>query len=171
MNTTSTASTSDPVVAVHDDRAEAELSLRALRQAGFDLKKLSIIGKGYYTEEHARRLHAVGDRERSWGYIGGIWGVLTGSAVFLVPYVGLVIVAGPFLHALAAALESAVIVGGLSAFGAALLSLGMSKDRAIQYEADLKADRFLVIVQGTAEDIARARANLAVAPGAAGVLA
>lgn len=170
MKITSTASTTDPVVAVHDDRAAAESSLKALSQAGFDLKKLSIIGKGYYTEEHALGLHTAGDGQRSWGKVGGYWGVLAGPTVFLVPDVGLVIVAGPFCQALAAALESTV-VGGSSAFGTALLSLGMSKDRALEYEADLKADCFLVIVHGTVDDIARARANLAVAPGAARVSA
>ena len=46
--------------------------------------------------------------------------------------------------------ESAVLVWGLSAFGAALFSIGMPKDSVIQYETDLKADNFLVMVHGTA---------------------
>jgi hypothetical protein len=55
------------------------------------------------------------------------------------------------------------MVGGLSALGAALYSIGMPKDSVIQYEAAMKADGFLVIAHGGAEDIARAKAILGAA--------
>ncbi|MFZ3121552.1 MAG: hypothetical protein WA159_24910 [Variovorax sp.] len=45
-----------------------------------------------------------------------------------------------------------------------MVGLGLSKNLAIKYEADVKADRFLVIVHGSADDISRARAILANAP-------
>lgn len=158
----------DPVIAVHDNHAAAEATVKALSRAGFDMKKLSIIGKGYQTEEHALGFYSTGDRIKSWGSVGGfwgaIWGLLTGPAVFLLPHIGLVAAAGPFGLALIAALEGAVVVGGLSALGGALASLGLSKDKAIKYEADIKAHRFLVIVHGTAADVAKARAVLETTP-------
>lgn len=164
MSSTDTSS-SDPVIAVYDTHTAAEATIKALSRGGFDMKKLSIIGKGYQMEEHALGFYTVGDRIRAWGGIGGfwgaIWGLLVGPAVFLVPPVGLVAVAGPFALALVSALEGAVLIGGLSALGAALASLGMSKKQAVKYEADIKADRFLVIVHGSAEDIGAARAILA----------
>ena len=163
-NETSTDTDTDPVIAVHDTHAAAESTIKALSRAGFDMKKLSIIGKGYHTEEHPLGFYTTGDRVKAWGGIGsfwgGIWGLLTAPAVFVLPPIGLVATAGPLVVALIAALEGAVVVGGLSALGAALYGLGMSKDRAIKYEADVKADRFLVIVHGTADDIAKARAVL-----------
>jgi len=58
------------------------------------------------------------------------------------------------------AIENAVVVGGLSAIGAALYSVGIPKDSVIQYETAVKADSFLVMAQGTAEEIARAKAIL-----------
>jgi len=73
----------------------------------------------------------------------------------------LIAAAGPFVMALVGALEGAAVVGGLSAIGAALVSLGVSKDRAIKYEGAIQADRFVVIVHGTAQDIERARGVLA----------
>lgn len=168
MSADTSPGTNDPVLAVYDTHTAAEATVKALSVAGFDMKKLSIIGKGYHTEEHALGFYTVGDRVKTWGGIGGfwgaIWGLLTGPAVFLIPTVGIVAVAGPFGLALVAALESAIVVGGLSALAAALVGLGMSKDRAIRYETDVKADRFLVIVHGSAEDISRARAILATAP-------
>ena len=52
------------------------------------------------------------------------------------------------------------MVGGLSALGAALYSIGVPKDSVIQYETALKADNFLVMTHGPAVEIARAKAIL-----------
>jgi hypothetical protein len=71
------------------------------------------------------------------------------------------LVAGPFLAALIGALESAVVVGGLSAVAAGLVSLGIPKESAVKYEAEIKADKFVLIVLGTAEELERARSILA----------
>ena len=58
------------------------------------------------------------------------------------------------------AIETAFVVGGLSALGAALYSIGVPKDSVIQYETALKADNFLVMAHGPAEEIARAKTVL-----------
>jgi hypothetical protein len=50
------------------------------------------------------------------------------------------------------ALESAVVVGGLTAVAAGLVSQGISKEHALKYEAEIKADKFALIVNGTTED-------------------
>ena len=52
------------------------------------------------------------------------------------------------------------MVGGLSALGAALYSIGIPKDSVIKYETALKADSFLVMAHGTAEEMARAKTLL-----------
>ncbi len=154
----------DPAIAVYDTHAAAESAIKALSRSGVDMKKLSIIGKGYHSEEHPLGFYTTGDRVKTWGGVGSfwgaIWGLLVGPAVLLIPPVGLVVAAGPFVVSLIAALEGAVVGGGLSAIGAALVSLGMSKDQAIKYESDIKADRFVVLVHGNADDIAKARAVL-----------
>jgi hypothetical protein len=58
-------------------------------------------------------------------------------------------------------LESAVVVGGLSAVAAGLVSLGITKETAVKYEAEIKADKFVLIVHGTAEELEGARTILA----------
>jgi hypothetical protein len=157
----------DPVVAVHDTHAAAEATVRTLSKAGFDMAKLSIIGKGYRSEEDALGFYTMGDRVRAWGAAGGfwgaVWGLLAGPAVFVIPRVGLVAAAGPIGPALVAAFEGAMVVGGVSALCGALASEGLSREQAIRYEADIVADRFLVIVHGTLEDVGRALHILAVA--------
>jgi hypothetical protein len=62
-----------------------------------------------------------------------------------------------------AAVESAIMVGGLSGLGAALYSIGVPKDSVIQYETALKAGSLLVMAHGTAADMARAKAILGTA--------
>lgn len=160
-------SNSDPVIAVHDSHDGAEAAVKLLSRAGFDMAKLSILGKGYRAGEHALGFYTEGDRVRAWGAAGGfwgaIWGLLAGSAVFVLPPVGLVAAAGPIAASLVAALEGAAVVGGVSALCAALVGIGLPRDQAVGYEADIVADRFLVIVHGTPDDIDRARAILATA--------
>jgi hypothetical protein len=94
---------------------------------------------------------------KHWGkygaFWGGIWGLFLGAAFFVIPGVGPILMAGPIV----AALEGAIAVGGLSVIGAALYSLGVSKDSVIRYESALKANRFLLAVHGTSEEVARAR--------------
>src|SRR3984957_17034388 len=101
---------------------------------------------------------------KHWGglgaFWGGLWGLLLGAGLFLIPGVGPVLVAGPFLAALVGALESAAIVGGLSALAAGLVSMGIPKESAVKYEAEIRADKFVMVVHGTPEELERARAIL-----------
>src|ERR1700693_5309245 len=156
---------SSSVVAVYNRHTEAEQAVTKLSGASFDITKVSIIGKDYHTEERVVGYYSTGDRMKSWGglgaFWGGIWGLLFGAGFFLIPGIGPVLVAGPFLVALIGALESAVIVGGLSALAAGLVSLGIPKESAVKYEAEIKADKFVMVVHGTPEELERARTILA----------
>ncbi len=60
------------------------------------------------------------------------------------------------------AIEGALVVGGLSALGAALYSNGIPKDSVVAYETALKADQFLVMAHGPAEEMVRAKAILGI---------
>ena len=52
-------------------------------------------------------------------------------------------------------IENAIVVGGLSALGAALYSLGIPKDSVLAYETAIKADDFLVMARGSADEMTR----------------
>jgi hypothetical protein len=153
------------VVAVYSSHTDAEKAVANLSAASFDITKVSILGKDYHTEENVVGYYTAGDRMKSWGGIGafwgGIWGLLFGAGFFLIPGIGPVLVGGPFLAALVGALESAAVVGGLSAVSAGLVSLGIPKDSAVKYEAEIKADKFVMVVHGTAEELEQARVILA----------
>jgi hypothetical protein len=148
------------VVAVYDTHAEADAAINALAKGGFDMKRLSVIGRDFYAEDKVIGYYNTGDRVKFWGTRGawgGIWEQLFGSAFLAVPGFGLVAMAGPLVGWIATALESAPIGGGLNALGAAFYSVGVPRDSILRYELALKANRFLVIAHGTASEAAKAR--------------
>jgi uncharacterized membrane protein len=152
------------VVAIFGSHNQAEEAVRELQQNGFNMKKLSIVGKDYHTDEHVVGYYNTGDRMMYWGkmgaFWGGLWGMLFGSAFFFVPGVGPLLVAGPLVTWIVGALEGAAVMGGLSALGAALVSIGIPKDSVLQYEANVKAGKFLLILHGTPQEVERAKDRL-----------
>jgi hypothetical protein len=154
-------SETNSVVAIYETHSQAEEAVKELQRAGFDMKKMSIVGKDYHTDEHVVGYYNAGDRMKYWGkqgaFWGGIWGMLFGAAFFAIPGIGPILVAGPLVAWIIGALEGAVVVGGLSAVGAGLYSIGIPKDSVVKYEAALKSDQFLVLAHGTAAEVAKAR--------------
>ncbi len=154
----------DAAVAVFHSHRAAEEAVKELQKDGFDMQKLSIVGKDFHTEEHVVGFYNTGDRVKYWGKLGafwgGLWGLLFGAAFFWVPGVGLVAFAGPIVAMIISALENALIVGGVSALGAALYGIGIPKNSVLDYEGDVKAGKFLLVVHGTAEEVKRAEVLL-----------
>lgn len=160
IGSTSTSET-NAVVATYNTHSAAENSIGELHKAGFDMKKLSIVGRDYHTDEHVVGYYNTGERMKYWGksgaFWGGLWGLLFGSAFFAIPGVGPILVAGPLVAWIIGALEGAAVVGGVSVVGAGLYSLGVPKDSIVTYDTALKADKFLVVAHGTASEVAKAR--------------
>ena len=157
----------DTVIAVFEDHNAADAAVKNLTAAGFEMKNLSVVGKGYQTDEKVVGFYNIGDRVKFWGlrgaFWGGLWGLFFGGLFMTIPAVGPVVVLGYLATVAITAIENAVIVGGMSALGAALYSIGIPKDSVIQYEAALKADSFLVMAHGAAEEMARAKTILGTA--------
>lgn len=153
--------TNNAVVAIYKSHSEAEAAVKELQQSGFNMKQLSIVGRDYHTDEHVVGYYNSGDRMKAWGKMGAfwgwIWGCFFGSAFFLIPGLGPLIVAGPLVVWIVGALESAVVVGGLSALGAGLVSLGIPENSVLKYETALKNDRFVPFAHGTGTEIAHAK--------------
>lgn len=154
------AKSANGVISVFDTHEQADRAVKEIQRAGFDMKKLSIIGRDFHTEESVVGFYNLGDRTRYWGkqgaFWGGLWGLLFGSAVFIVPGVGPLLVAGTFVSTLVGSVEGAAIVGSLSALAAALFSFGIPKNSIVHYETELKAGKYLLIAHGTSLDIKKA---------------
>jgi hypothetical protein len=157
------------VVNIFSTHVQAEAAVLELQKAGFDMNKISIIGKDYQTTEHVRgfltwkdtaKVGAIG--ASYWGsFFGGLFGILTGVGLLFIPGVGQVIIAGPIVGVLAGWIEG-LIVGGMEAAVAgglvgALVGLGIPKEKALKYETDIKAGKFALIVSGTDEEVNQAQ--------------
>jgi len=153
------------VVAIYETHVQAEEAVKELQDAGVDMKSLSIAAKDTHADEHVVGYYNAGDRMKYWGKIGafwgGFWGLLFGSALFAIPGIGPLLVAGPLVGWIVAGLEGAVVVGGVSAVGAGLVSIGIPKDSVLEYEVALKSDKFLLIVHGTADEVDKAKEIIA----------
>jgi hypothetical protein len=157
-------SNQNAVVGIYKTHTEAEVAVKELQKSGFDMKKLSVVGKDYHTEENVVGFYNAGDRMKFWGKLGafwgGLWGILFGSAFFVIPGLGQLVVLGPLAMMIVGALEGAALTGGLSALGAGLYSLGIPKDSIVKYEKALKSDKFLVMAHGSAGEVANAKSIL-----------
>jgi len=76
-------------VGLFSNHQDAESAVKELQQSGYDMKKLSVVGKDYHTEENVIGYYNTGDRMATWGkfglFWGWIWGLLFGSAFFTHP--------------------------------------------------------------------------------------
>ena len=75
----------------------------------------------------------------------------------MIPGLGPILAAGPVVGWIVGAFETAAVVGGVSALGAGLYSMGIPKDSIVKYETALKTDQFLLIAYGTAAEVAKAK--------------
>ncbi len=158
----------DSLICVSNSHSEADAAIRSLNSSGFDVKKLSLIGKGYHSEEHPIGFYTAADKMRAWGGVGafwgGIWGLILAPAAFVLPGVGILAMGGPVVAALFAALEGAVLLGGASAIGAALTTIGIPKNLIVKYETALKAEKYVLILHGDPTEVAKARSVLGTSP-------
>jgi hypothetical protein len=96
-----------------------------------------------------------------WGEVGafwgGFWGLLFGSGLFLVPGLGPILAAGPIVGWIVAGLEGDAVLGGVSAIGAGLVSIGIPKDSVLKYDVALKTDKYALVVHGTLEEVEKAK--------------
>jgi len=163
MTTTKTRTQSN-IVAVYPNHAAAENAVRLLQKEGYPMAQLSIIGRDFQTIEHPIGFVTTGtvakDGAKFGAWTGGLFGLLMGAAFLIVPGVGPVIIAGPLSAALIAGAEGAVAGAALGGLTGALVGLGISKDKALRYEAQVKTGKYLLTVAGDAAQIEKAKSAL-----------
>jgi uncharacterized membrane protein len=160
------------IVAHFPSHVEAERVVLELQKEGFDMQKLSIIGKDYQTTEHVRGFLTWKDTAKTgaaggayWGsFVGGLFGILAGAGVLFIPGMAPLIIAGPIVGVLAGWLEG-TLVGGVSAaavggLAGALGGLGIPKHEVLKYETQIQAGEFIILVTGSNEDVSQVKQML-----------
>jgi hypothetical protein len=152
------------VIAVYPDHASAEDAVRRLQQDGISMQDVSIIGKDFQAVEKPLGYVTTGsvakEGAKVGAWTGGIIGLLVGAAFLILPGVGPVIAFGPLSVALLGGLEGALAGAAFGGLTGALVGLGVSQDKAIRYESQVKAGKFLVTLQGDGPQVQRARSLL-----------
>ena len=149
------------VIAVFDTLDRAERAVQLLDQGGFPLRQLSVVSSVFHSEREVQGYVTAGDMPRrgaeSRAWVGGIFGLLHGSAFLWLPVFGPLFVAG----SLASMLVRGAAVGPSagSALGA-LLSLGVSRRHVLRYEEHVRTGRFLLIAHGHVSEVECARVAL-----------
>ncbi len=163
---------SHTIVGNFPSHIEAERAVLEMQKEGFDMEKLSIIGKDYRTTEQVRGFLSWKDTAKAgaagggyWGsFIGGLFGILAGAGVLFIPGMAPIVIAGPITGLLAGWLEGTIVGGvGTAALGGlagALSGLGIPKNEVLKYETQVRAGEFIILVMGTEEDIAQANSLL-----------
>lgn len=87
------------IVRVVKPHAEAVATIKELQRSGFNLDKLSIVGKDFHTKQQVIASQNAYGRIKDWQQLGAFWGNLWGlllrSGFFFIPSIGPVIVSGP----------------------------------------------------------------------------
>jgi hypothetical protein len=149
------------VIAVFPDIDAAQTAVERLAAAGFPIERISIVGKDLQSEIRVNGFVTTGDiagpSAATGAWVGGLFGLLAGSALLFIPGAGPLIVLGPLAAAAVGAAQGALVAGGVGA----VLGHFVAKKHIPRYEELVRAGSYLVIVHGTEEDVARARDILA----------
>jgi hypothetical protein len=147
-------------IAMFVEHAQVEKALRRLREAGIDFHGVSVVGKGYQTDQNVIGYYSAGDRMKYWGqndaFWDGILNVLSGSAFFMIPGIGPAIASGPIVGWIVDSLEHAVGTHEFSAIGRALYGIGVPAKSIAQYETSLVRGEYIMVICGTPIEVTRA---------------
>jgi uncharacterized membrane protein len=146
-------------VGVYESHEKALEAVKILQDAGFPAKQLSVIGQAEIVEDHMRikSRDAASNVGVSVGAVAGpVVGILTGAGVFAVPGFGFLFGAGAVLGALVG-FDFGIISGGIVSL---LTTLFTNKDKVVKYHEHLKEGKFLVIANGSDEEVKKAQGVL-----------
>jgi hypothetical protein len=141
--------TRDTVVAVFDDRYDAQDAIDALRDAGFMADDISILARdrdtaGRLAEDTGAEVAAgAATGALAGGLLGGVAGWLVGIGALAIPGVGPIVAAGP----LAATLGGAAIGATGGGIIGALTGVGVPEDEARYYDTELRRGGIVVTCQ------------------------
>lgn len=152
---------------------DVETALRELQSVGFPMQKVSVIGP------NAGEVDGVADvevtkpaSERAGGgakagatagaVTGGLIGLIGGLSALTIPGIGPVVAGGALASILGDALVGGAIGAAAGGIVGALVGLGVPENRARGYSDRLSRGQYLVIVEGTDEELNRAESILRV---------
>ncbi len=117
------------VVGFYNHPEGVKQSVRKLKKYGFDIRKLSIVGKGYHPC----------------------------TSLFMISGLGPIAVSGPLVAAIVRAFGQGVYIRSLGALHEGLYKIGIPKERVFEYESALKNGFCLVCARGPVDKMAEVK--------------
>jgi hypothetical protein len=147
-------------IGVFPDFDSAEAAVERLVAAGLPADRISIVGKNLQSETRLNGFVTTGDiagpSAATGAWVGGLFGLLAGSALLFIPGAGALVVLGPLAGAAVGAAEGALVAGAVGA----VLGHFVAQKHLPKYEQLVRAGSYLVVVQGTEDEVARAQQAL-----------
>jgi hypothetical protein len=158
-------------IGVFSTRVEAERALDALSDSGFPMDKVSVIARDADRQADIAGVDVqknVGNKADegastgavTGGVVGGGTGLLVGLGTLAIPGIGPILLAGTAATALATTLAGTAIGAAAGSIAGALIGLGIPEERAQVYNDRMVNGGYLVLVDGTDSEIARAETLL-----------
>jgi cation transport regulator ChaB len=144
-----------PISGVFKTQSQVHQIIHQLLREGISREEISVIGKDWESETRISgflsRKDVIVDGLKTGAIFGSLFGsflsLLTGVGVLFIPFVGSVVAAGPLGAALLGATSGGIIGSAGAGLVAALVSLGMPKDKATIYQTRIKAGEFLLVAE------------------------
>ena len=144
------------IIGVYESHDKAVAALQELKNSGYHMDLLSLIGKAELVNNHLyiKSKVAVEKAELSIGVVAGtVLGILTGVGLFAIPGLGILYGGGAFFGAITG-LWGGIVTGGF----AAILTThwGVDEITANRYERHIKDGNFIVVAEGNEEQLTKA---------------
>jgi hypothetical protein len=148
------------LVAIYRGHLDVLKALDELARSHVDLRQVSVVGTDFHTRENVYGYYSTSGRLEAWGSFGAFWSsvcaALSGSGFFFIPGLGPLVLAGPVVGWLVAALGKGVLVDGLSSLGAALAEKGVPPKAMHHYEVAVRDNEFLLVTSGPLPEVTKA---------------
>lgn len=153
------------VVGIYNTMTQAEEAVQTLDHAGFPVTHISLVTQNLAHDQATHGAIMPGDDLTPGGaatgaWVGGLVGLLIGSACLWVPGFGPLLVVGRFAALLLAGVEGTLAGIAAGSFLSALKSWGIAEEHLFDYEKQVQTGKHLVIASGTPEEVEHAYALL-----------
>jgi hypothetical protein len=148
-------------IGVLTTRQDAELALNELRESGFSMTKVGVLTKDSSGDNRHSRVNSenpVGTKAQdgtTTSTVRGGCGFLVGFGTLAIPGVGPAIAAGSEETAIAANLTGKSVKAFSDSWVKVLAGLGIPEQRASIYGEQASRGNYLLMVEGTTEEIAK----------------
>ena len=147
-------------VSIYARRLYLQQALTGLQQADFDLRYVSVVGKGCHAQALPMGFCHSGEQVRYFGngsdFWENVWALLTDAACLWIPGNGSLAAAGHIVPLMVRGLQGVEINTGFSVAGEALYGTGVPRRSIHEYERAINAENYLLLVSGQRCEVERA---------------